>query len=339
MDKNGVVSVSQLLQPPPPQQQQSSLMKSLLSITPLASALMQPPPVSVNQIQTTVKPPPPPSLSPSLSSTSLSSTAMSLYFAQLYAGAFSSFIATVLLHPFDVVRLTQMANETSLKFTLKEIYRCYGKTTVIGRLSNFYRALPISLLAYVSTYALYFPLNSYIKRENPLNLNNRYMIYMFANIPPSMLTLTLFNPLWTIKAHQISNNFELRSVRNTISDIYRRYGCRGFTKGLLFGYLNSINGILTFTFYDIMKDLITEPHTALDYTVCSLTSKTLATIIAYPLIVLRIRHQVTQKSFCATFLTIFTKNPITLYYGITPTLLQQLPKTIIMMVIYELLLK
>lgn len=273
---------------------------------------------------------------------------MSQHFYEIIAGAISSCAATVILQPFDVIRITQMANETTLLFTLREIYNSNNEKSRIRRLGNFYRALPISMMAYMLTYSIYFPINSYLKRENPLDLESSYLIYIFASIPPSIISMSIVNPLWVIKARQVSNNFEHINIWNTIKIIYRQSGYRGFAKGLTFGYLNNINGIITFTLYDVFKDLIatsgnysgSEQYTAWDLVICSLASKTIATIIAYPILALRIRHQTQpNQSMGKLLMSLFRKHPKTLYYGLTPTLAQQLPKNTITMVLYEFILR
>lgn len=267
------------------------------------------------------------------------------HFCEIIAGAISSCCATLILQPFDVIRLTQMVNETTLMFTIREIYNSRTKKSLL----NFYRALPISLMAYTLTYMIYFPINSYLKRENLLELDSKWMIYIVANIPPAIISMTIVNPLWVIKSRQVTNNFQHIGIVNTAKSIYRTSGYSGFTKGLAFGYLTNIDGIISFTLYDVFKDLIVattagyqsvQDCTTLDLITCSLASKTIATIVAYPILVLHIRQQTwDNQSHCKLLSSVFTENPKTLYYGLTPALAQQLPKNTITMVIYENIMK
>lgn len=189
----------------------------------------------------------------------------------------------------------------------------------------------------MTTYAIYFPLNAYFKKINPLHLNNQYAVYTFATIPPSLISMTLCNPMWTIKAKQIGGG-EV-GMHTAIRQIYEMSGYRGFYKGLMFGYVNSLNGIMSFTLYDILKDVMrgdAVSNNTMDYVICSLASKTIATICCFPIFVLRIRQQIDQTSFSQTLRKMLTQRSI--YSGIMFTLAQQLPKNTILLFTYECLL-
>ncbi len=252
----------------------------------------------------------------------------------LVAGFLSSTFTTLLLHPLDVLRINQIANNTKLMPTARDIVRnC-----------TMYRALPISLLAYVTSYSIYFPLNDYLKRHTPWQGDiNKYAMFTFATIPPSFIGMTICNPLWTIKAHQINtagatppdNQPTHGSLIRSMRSIYETSGYRGFYKGLLFGYVNSMNGIISFALYDIFKDAASV-DTSLGYLWCSLASKTIATVVCFPIFAMRIRQQVDQMSLCET-LTSLTRRP--LYSGIVATLAQQLPKHSILLVMFEAIKK
>lgn len=273
-------------------------------------------------------------------------------------GLTSSSLTSLILHPVDVVRLAQISNGTSLCNTIKKIYN--SKNIVASSTScrqyllkplNFYRAVPISIIANGMTYSIYFPLNTYLKNEMSTHINNKYLLYMFATIPPSLFSMTVCNPLWTIKAKQISNRCgKMFSLRHTVRHIYVTSGFSGFYRGLMFGYINSLNGMLSFTMYDIFKDLLWQHNNrlnSLDYIMCSVVSKTIATVVCYPILVMRIRQQVYQLSVRETLKNMFssaytTKHTTVLYTrsmfnGLLFTLAHQLPKNAILLVLYEFL--
>lgn len=291
------------------------------------------------------------------------------------ASASASLLTAALLHPLDVIRITQMANQTSFLFTMRDIYNSNYKKTIYGRVANFYRAMPISMMAFCLTYTLFLPMKQFLKDENHLNITNSYLLYTIANIPPSIVTMTVVNPLWTIKSHQISDNLSLCGLRETTRNLYRSSGIRGFYKGLLFGYLNNLNGIVSFTFYDIFKDLLLQQYNMtaaiadggaatggdgaaaiadggaaggdaagagdgvklgpLDIGLCSMASKVIGTVVSYPLFVLRIRHQVVQTTLPQVCKSACSQHPRIWCYGIGVTLVQQLPRNAIMMMLYE----
>lgn len=233
--------------------------------------------------------------------------------SHLLSGFLSSTLTTLLLHPLDVIRLSQIANDTKLIPTIRNLG------------GGLYRALPISLAAYVSTYSIFFPCNTYLKLHTPFE--NKYALYTFATIPPSLIAMSVCNPLWTIKAHQVANGGTLIS---SLRHVYETSGYVGFYKGLLFGYLNSLNGIISFALYDIFKDNV--QATSINYIWCSLASKTIATLVCFPVFALRIRQQVDQMSLGQTMASVIRRP---LYNGILATLAQQLPKHTILLFTFE----
>lgn len=266
----------------------------------------------------------------------------------------ASSLTTLLLHPFDMVRLKQISNKTNFKTTLNNIYYNVNPIQNIAiiknnfKLINFYRALPISMLSYTATYSIYFPLNAYLKTlssTNNLNLHT-YMIYTLATIPPSIVSMTVCNPLWTIKANQIADNSNLKA---SIKKIYTTNGLNGFYKGIIFGYVNNINGIISFSLYDIFKDLLKNTtffntnnndddtkNLIIKSSISSITSKTIATIICYPLLVMRIQQQVNQNSMQQSMQQILTSNIRSTFNGIGCTLAHQLPKNSILLLLLEI---
>lgn len=254
------------------------------------------------------------------------------YLGEFCAGALASFLTVLVFQPFDVLHLSHTLAENGRKIedTINIIYNGGNKYHKRRGIANFYHALPVSLLVSVITYALYFPLNTYCKNENPFELENRYALYIMANLPPSFLCITLVNPLWIIKYQQIA---QFDTAKTIIYELH------GYTHGLLLSYLTSVNGIITFTLYDVFKYALVGPHTILDYTLCALLSKAIALAISYPLMVLQRRQHSQQLSSCVAIQSIWKKHPKTLYDGLNTTLMRQLPKTIMTMVLYESLLQ
>ncbi|AUQ43953.1 hypothetical protein [Esparto virus] len=255
----------------------------------------------------------------------------STYFNEFIAGFLSSMIATIILQPLDSIKMNQIARKNGIISTIKTIYNTHGIT-------QFYRALPINCMAYSITYGIYFPINKYIKDENPLNIQSKYLQFLMATIPPTMISLTFTNPLWVIKSIQSQATEPKQTIYGTIKYIYKHNGLVGFQRGLLFGYLNSINGVLTFTMYDILKDLF-KANTSFEYATYSAIAKTFAYFISFPIYALRIRQQVNQKSIAWNIKTAIHDPFKSIYFGLSLTLLQMVPKTAILLVLYEMIIK
>lgn len=126
--------------------------------------------------------------------------------------------------------------------------------------------------------------------------------------------------------------------------ILKTNGIRGFQKGLLLGYANSINGTITFTMYNVLKDVLNKPQfteITNDHTktiVCSVMSKVFAYLLTFPIFACRIQHQIQQKSITTALKTVFS-TPSKMYSGLAPTLLIAIPKNTIMFVLKENLLE
>lgn len=246
----------------------------------------------------------------------------------LYAGFISSIITTLILQPLDVTRLNQIAKKTKLMETITTIYD--------EGFFTFYRALPISIMAYCASFSIFFPMSTYLKNTNFLNIENNFLKYLYANIPTSIISMTICNPLWTIKSNQVTAPLTLMQATRKV---YENFGYRGYYRGLLFGYLNNVNGILTFTFYDLFRDCFvvhsTGDITTWEILICSMSSKFLATIICYPLLVVRIRQQVGQDNVISMFNVKNGQQFKEIFYGLLVSLLQQVIKQIVLMILYE----
>ncbi|AYP97924.1 mitochondrial carrier protein-like protein [Mauternbach virus] len=256
---------------------------------------------------------------------------MSTYLKEFCIGFCASIIASICLQPLDTLRTIQIINKASIFDTLKSIYYRQG-------ISQFYRTTTINALAFSLTYSIYFPINKYLKTENPFNIEGVYLQYFMATIPPTLISLTIVNPLWVIKSIQASSFDNNCSIVDSARYIYKVKGICGFYSGLLLGYLCSINGIITFTIYDIMKYQF-GTTTILQYIIFSSFAKFFAYLITFPILSLRIRQQVNQLSCLKNIQLVLTDPIISLYYGLGITLLQTISKLALMMMIYENLIK
>ncbi|ATZ81540.1 mitochondrial carrier protein-like protein [Drosophila innubila nudivirus] len=256
---------------------------------------------------------------------------MSTYLKEFCIGFCASIIASICLQPLDALRTIQIINKASIFDTLRSMYYRQG-------IGQFYRTTTINALAYGTTYGIYFPINEYLKTSNPFNVEGVYMKYFMATIPPTLISLTIVNPLWVIKSIQAASFDNNCSITDSVRYIYKINGICGFYSGLLFGYLNSINGIITFTIYDIMKYQF-GTATILQYIIYSSIAKTCAYLTTFPILSLRIRQQANQLSFLTNIRSALNDPIIVLYYGLGVTLLQNIPKLALTMTLYENIVK
>lgn len=263
---------------------------------------------------------------------------MSILNPEIIAGLGSGALVTVFFHPLDTIRINQIKTKDSILKVFRNLYinnevesQTFIKKHIYGAL-RLYRALPIGCLAYSITYGIYFPINQHFKNQDYLHCSHKYLLYMMSTIPATTCSMTITNPLWTIKSVQISAPQPI-SIFQSAAQIYKTSGIMGFQKGLLLGYLNGLNGVITFTLYDIFKDAFGS-ESSIDYAMCAALSKTCAYFITFPIFSLRIQHQITQDTLVNVFIQ-QAKSLRTLYCGLTMTLLQMVPRTSLMLVLYE----
>lgn len=262
---------------------------------------------------------------------------VSSVYSEFIAGIGSSAMVTLLFHPMDTIRINQINTKHSILPLSRKLFNdnFLGQNSLIKYsrgILRFYRAMPISCLAYSATYGVYFPISHHFKNENYFDCPHKYLLYMISTVPATCCAMTVTNALWTIKSIQISSVKNM-SIKQSASKIYNTSGIVGFQKGLLFGYLNGMNGMITFTLYDILKDM-TGAQSSIEYSLCSGVSKTCAYVITFPIFALKIKHQISQD----TIVNVLLKQRYTfksMYYGLSMTLLQMVPRTAVLMVLYE----
>lgn len=147
--------------------------------------------------------------------------------------------------------------------------------------------------------------------------------------------------MWTMKSVYIVSH-KNDSIFTCAHRIYKTNGIMGFQRGLIMGYANSLNGIITFTLYDILKDI--SNVYLIDYCentkifTCSTISKSVACFMTFPIFACRIHHQINQtKTILHTFRYVCS-NPLKMYSGLLPTLIQTIPKSSITFLLNEIFL-
>lgn len=144
------------------------------------------------------------------------------------------------------------------------------------------------------------------------------------------ICITICNPLWTLKSVYIVSEHK-DNIYQHAKRLFRTNGYMGFQKGLLMGYANCINGTITFTLYDIFKDIANTECYAnfgnkdVKTFLCSACAKVCAYLVSFPIFACRIQHQIQQKSLWCAISFVFG-NPLKIYSGLSATLMQAIPK-------------
>lgn len=164
------------------------------------------------------------------------------------------------------------------------------------------------------------------------------------------VSATLTNPIWFVKTRlQLDSNTKL-TVTECVKRIYESQGIRGFYKGITASYFGISETVIHFVIYEALKKKLNELRDTrpsdnktsrdfLEFMAAGATSKTIASIVAYPHEVARTRLREEGNKYHSFWQTIYTvwkeEGKAGLYRGLGTQLVRQIPNTAIMMATYE----
>ncbi|ODV85566.1 hypothetical protein CANARDRAFT_176013 [[Candida] arabinofermentans NRRL YB-2248] len=305
------------------------------------------------------------------------------------AGLSAGFMTTLISHPLDFFKLRlQLDTESksqiqsfkkitrdlmNLSKLIKNIYRgvgpnLVGSTTAWGLYFMFYREYK-TLISYASVQAA--------NQDQGLNSIHYLMCAFAAGWSTSILT----NPIWVIKTRMITTSRTApgayTSILDGVQQIYRKEGITGYYKGLTPALISVSQGALQFSIYDTLKHhIIMKPNRAtkednkkgtdgnitttkseqhhlstFQYLYASATSKMIATVVFYPLQVVRSRLQANYNVIKPNMPTLKSKGKFSMssvcrsilkyegikgfYKGLFANLIRVLPATCITFAVYE----
>ena len=130
-----------------------------------------------------------------------------------------------------------------------------------------------------------------------------------------------------------------------IRHIYLEEGFGGFFKGVLAGIILTVNPIISFMLYELMKEKLGKNKiSVINIILISLISKLIATIFTYPMLTVKTLFQGSEnqsnKEILEILLNIFRKDGLGGYYkGIEAKMIQTLINNAIVMLSHEKLRK
>lgn len=164
------------------------------------------------------------------------------------------------------------------------------------------------------------------------------------------VSATLTNPIWFVKTRlQLDSNTKL-TVTECVKRIFESQGIRGFYKGITASYFGISETVIHFVIYEALKKKLNELRDTrpsdnktsrdfLEFMAAGATSKTIASIVAYPHEVARTRLREEGNKYRSFWQTIYTvwkeEGKAGLYRGLGTQLVRQIPNTAIMMATYE----
>jgi solute carrier family 25 folate transporter 32 len=290
-----------------------------------------------------------------------------IQYNQFLAGLSGGVVSSLILHPFDLVKIRFQVTETkssiqntslpyrphytSLFDAFRSIYR------EKGLIRGLYQGVTPNVLGNGISWGLYLfiyntvdVLHTNTFERKQLTFQHRLIYSTIAGIT----TISITNPIWVVKTRmclQYSNsrtNLHYKNTFDCIRKIYRLEGMKAFYKGLIPGIFGTIHGTIQFVSYEQMKAFYVKTfHTTEFSTPIILTFSALSKLIAatttYPYQVVRTRLQDQHQNYNGVMDVIrktYQREGISGFYkGMVPALYRVVPACCITFVVYEFVLK
>lgn len=218
-----------------------------------------------------------------------------------------------------------------------------------------FKGLGPNIVGVAPSRAIYFC--AYSKAKNALNTvgiipANSPLVHIMSASCAGFVSATLTNPIWFVKTRlQLDYNANAKqSVTECVRRIYATQGLTGFYKGITASYVGISETVIHFVIYEALKKKLNEMRDAnpgddktsrdfLEFMAAGATSKTIASVVAYPHEVARTRLREEGNKYRSFWQTIHTvwkeEGKAGLYRGLGTQLVRQIPNTAIMMATYE----
>uniref|UniRef100_T1L1M7 Mitochondrial folate transporter/carrier n=1 Tax=Tetranychus urticae TaxID=32264 RepID=T1L1M7_TETUR len=238
-----------------------------------------------------------------------------LKFESLIAGVTGGVLATLILHPLDLLKIRFAVNDGRVSFRPHYQNLREGIKTIFKQegINGFYRGTVPNLMGAGVSWGLYFLFYNCIK--DYLMMERKELtpwLHLMAAGQAGVLTVILTNPLWVVKTRlclqyssqsQLLNSLPSHKVysgtRDAFYKIIKYEGIKGMYKGVVPGLFGVTHGSLQFMAYEELKKNIIERRnvpfeTKLDnheYVMCAALSKFVAASLTFPYQVVRARLQ------------------------------------------------
>ncbi|XP_069107187.1 solute carrier family 25 member 32-like isoform X2 [Argopecten irradians] len=280
----------------------------------------------------------------------------------LLAGVSGGVIATLVLHPLDLVKIRFQVHEGSVATISRPkyngIFDAFLQIIRKDGVTGIYRGVVPNVWGAGMSWGFYFLFYNSIKtwmQDGDPRMNLGPAKHMLAASEAGFLTLILTNPIWVVKTRMClqydkqttgpSNNY--KGMLDALGRIFKTEGFRGLYRGFLPGVFGISHGAVQFMAYEEMKtqyNIYRERHLdyrlkSLEYIVFAALSKIIAASTTYPYQVIRSRLQDQHRHYNGNLdiiRQIFRYEGWRGFYkGLLPSLLRVTPACCITFVVYE----
>lgn len=288
------------------------------------------------------------------------STSKPSAFHEFFSGFIAGSITSVVVHPFDLIKLRLQLNATNgIQQSWIAIVRGLWKNQNRFWLSTLYRGVTINALGNSIAWALYFgiyrsfkdQLISFTSGASSVSLS---WVYLTSGTLAGITTSVLTNPIWVLKTRIMAQNKSLNgnvgydNIISSIRKIKKDHGWGIWKIGIVPSILGVSQGAVYFMVYDSLKSyrfnkLKKQKLDTLEILSITFISKTISMSLVYPLQLLKSNQQSLNATNCKEYkyirhlipLIIRQSGVFGLYKGLFTNLLKSVPSTCLTFYIYE----
>jgi hypothetical protein len=179
---------------------------------------------------------------------------------------------------------------------------------------SLYKGISVAYVGIIVTYGVYFFAYKYfknllIKLGLKIDLIFESMITSFLAACCSSISS---NPIWLLNTRiaRAEKEDQKKSIKEMINIIYQEEGISGFFKGLFPSLILTINPVIQFITYELMKSKLLDSDgnlSGLNIIFCSIISKFITTIVTYPILTIKTLFQANEKESNKTIFKIILK--------------------------------
>lgn len=289
-----------------------------------------------------------------------------IQYHQFIAGLFGGIISSIILHPFDLIKIRfQVTESKSPKENRTLPYRPYYKgffdaVRSIYRekgLQGLYEGVTPNVVGNGVSWGLYlFIYNTIVVLNNDEDKIKSLAFYyrVIYSTTAGLLTIILTNPIWVIKTRmclqysKTKSNVSYNGMFDAFQKIYKLEGIKAFYAGLTPGIFGIFHGTIQFSSYEQMKSFYMNVFNASYFPtavifIFSALSKFIAATSTYPLQVVRTRLQDQHQhynGFIDVIKKTYEREGISAFFkGVIPALYRVIPASCLTFVTYEFILR
>lgn len=257
------------------------------------------------------------------------------------SGLLAGSVATILVHPLDLVKTRIQVDRTKGTPKLGTAWRLAQEALRKGGL---YRGLTVNVMGNATGWGLYFFFYGEFKARFLAHKQPTSLDYLLTSAGAGVLSQILTNPLWVMKTRMLSpDERAYPSITAGVKNILATEGLRGFMSGIVPGCFGVMNSALQFMLYERLKEIASRGGSkelnTMDYLMTSATSKIVAGVLTYPYKVVQVRAQNFKSGYNGPrdiVMKIAKEEGLRGFYkGVGLNSIRVLPSTCITFVVYE----